>query len=91
MYPLALSLRVVVDVADEVRDGRGPAQLHVDAFEQVRLVVARQDLARGNARVVRGPDASGAVQRVVGGRRRERLRFQQGVQVGDVLAKETEF
>ena len=33
---------------------------------------------------MRGPDARRAVQRVIVGRRRERLRFQQGVRVGDV-------
>ena len=33
---------------------------------------------------MRGPDARRAVQRVVGGDRRERLRIQQGVRVGCV-------
>ena len=84
LYPLALPLRIVVDIPNKVRGCRGPAQLDIYRFQQRSLVVCGQDLARRDVRVVRGLYARRAVQRVVGGNRRERLRFQQGVRVGDV-------
>ena len=88
----APALRIVVDVLNKVRGGSGSAQFDIYRFQQRSLVVCGQDLARGDTCVMRGPDARGAVQRVVGGNRRERLRFQQGVRVGcvPVLAEKSQ-